>query len=88
MGTVSDAYDNTMAENFFAGLECELVDRPSCESKTETRLTAFTWIESWYNPRRRHSAPGYQPPLNYERGTPNPHCQPPSTTTKHPHSRG
>ena len=29
MGTVGDAYDNAMAESFFATLECELVDRRS-----------------------------------------------------------
>src|SRR5512134_2908487 len=27
MGTVGDAYDNAMAESFFASLECELLDR-------------------------------------------------------------
>jgi putative transposase len=27
MGTVGDAYDNAMAESFFASLECELIDR-------------------------------------------------------------
>lgn len=29
MGTVGDAYDNAMAESFFATLECELIDRRS-----------------------------------------------------------
>lgn len=28
MGSVGDAYDNAMAEAFFATLECELLDRP------------------------------------------------------------
>jgi putative transposase len=82
MGTVGDAYDNAMAESFFASLECELLDRRSFKTKTEARLAVFTWIEGWYNPRRRHSALGYQSPLNYERSNPNLHCQPPSTTTK------
>ena len=82
MGTVGDAYDNAMAESFFASLECELLDRRSFKTKTEARLAVFTWIEGWYNPRRRHSALGYQSPLNYERRNPNLHCQPPSTATK------
>jgi putative transposase len=81
-GTVGDAYDNAMAESFFASLECELLDRRSFKAKTEARLAVFTWIEGWYNPRRRHSALGYQSPINYERRNPNPHCQPPPTTTK------
>ena len=29
MGSVGDAYDNAMAESFFASLECELIDRRS-----------------------------------------------------------
>ena len=27
MGSVGDAYDNAMAESFFASLKCELIDR-------------------------------------------------------------
>jgi len=67
MGSVGDAYDNAMAESFFATLECELLDRRSWRSKTEARLAVFTWIEAWYNPRRRHSALAYLSPVNYER---------------------
>lgn len=66
MGTVGDAYDNAMAESFFASLECELIDRKSWQTKTEARLALFTYIEAWYNPRRRHSALGYLSPSNYE----------------------
>ena len=67
MGTVGDAYDNAMAESFFATLECELIDRRTWQTKTEARLALFTYIEGWYNPRRRHSALGQISPLNYER---------------------
>jgi hypothetical protein len=51
MGTVGDAYDNAMAESFFATLECELIARRKWETKTQARLEIFTWIETWYNPR-------------------------------------
>ena len=85
MGTVGDAYDNAMAESFFASLECELIDRRSFKTKTEARLAVFTWIEGWYNPRRRHSALAYQSPITYERRQVLAHCQPPLTTIKiHP----
>jgi putative transposase len=67
MGTVGDAYDNAMAESFFATLECELIARRSFKTKTQARLEIFAWIESWYNPRRRHSALGQMSPINYER---------------------
>jgi hypothetical protein len=49
MGSVGDAYDNAMAESFFATLECELIDRRKWETKTEARLALFTYIEGWYN---------------------------------------
>jgi putative transposase len=67
MGTVGDAYDNAMAESFFANLECELINRRSFKSKAEARMAIFTWIEGWYNPRRRHSALDYLSPANFER---------------------
>ena len=46
MGTVGDAYDNAMAESFFAPLECELIDRRSWQTKTEARLALFTYIKA------------------------------------------
>jgi len=67
MGTVGDAYDNAMAESFFASLECELIARRTWKTKTEARLAIFTWIETWYNPRRRHSGLGQMSPINFER---------------------
>jgi putative transposase len=67
MGTVGDAYDNAMAESFFATLECELIDRRVWKTHTEARLAIFTWIESWYNPHRRHSSIDYMSPINFER---------------------
>jgi putative transposase len=67
MGTVGDAYDNAMAESFFASLECELIARRSWRTKAEARTAVFTWIEAWYNPRRRHSALGQMSPVNFER---------------------
>ena len=66
MGSVGDAYDNAKAESFFASLEYELIARRSWKTKTEARLAVFTWIESWYNPRRRHSGLNYQSPNNFE----------------------
>ena len=65
MGSVGD--DNAMAEGFFASLECELINRRSWKNKTEARLAIFTWIESWYNPTRRHSGLEYLSPNNFER---------------------
>lgn len=67
MGTVGDAYDNAMAESFFATLECELLDRRHFRTQTEAKLGIFRFIEGWYNPHRRHSALGQRSPISYER---------------------
>ena len=66
MGSVGDAYDNAMAESFFASLECELLDRKVLKTRTQARLALFTYIEGWYNPRRRHGALGQISPANFE----------------------
>ena len=55
-----------MAESFFASLACELLDRRTFQTKTEARLAVFSWIEGWYNLRRRHSALAYRSPVNFE----------------------
>ena len=83
MGSVGDAYDNAMAESFFATLECELIDRRVWKTQTEARLAVFTWIEGWYNPRRLHSALGYMSPNNFERKHSDQKSQP-STSSEQP----
>jgi transposase InsO family protein len=67
MGSVGDCFDNAMAESFFATLECELLERTRFRTLDEARLAIFDFIEGWYNPHRRHSALGYQSPINFER---------------------
>ena len=67
MGSVGDAYDNAMAESFFATLECELLDRTRFETRHEAEQAVFEWIEGWYNPHRRHSSIGYLSPIEFER---------------------
>jgi len=67
MGTVGDAYDNAMCESFFGTLECELLDRRRFRTQSEARIAVFDFIEGFYNPRRRHSALGYESPISYER---------------------
>jgi len=66
MGSVGDAYDNAMAESFFSTLECELLARHDFESRDQARREVFSFIEGWYNPRRRHSALGYKSPNEFE----------------------
>jgi len=67
MGTVGDAYDNAMAESFFATLEREVLNRRRFKTQAEAQMAIFDWLEGWYNPHRRHSSLGYRSPVNYER---------------------
>ena len=66
MGSVGDCYDNALCESFFATLECELLDRVPLPTPDAARRVLFTWIEGWYNSRRRHSALDYEAPITFE----------------------
>lgn len=67
VGSVGDAYDNAMAESFFATLECELLNRRRFRTHVEARHAIFRFIEGWYNPHRRHSSLGNISPVSYEK---------------------
>jgi len=67
MGSIGDAYDNAMAESFFATLEREVLNRRCFRTHAEARIALFEWIEGWYNSQRRHSGIGYLSPVNFER---------------------
>lgn len=66
MGSVGDCYDNALAESFFAARKCELLERHSYRHPAEARLSVFDYLESFYNPRRRHSALGNVSPMRFE----------------------
>ena len=67
MGSVGDAYDNALAEAFFATLETELLMRHTFATRQTARLALFDFIEGFYNSHRRHSALGYRSPAEFER---------------------
>ncbi len=66
MGSVGDAYDNAMRENFFFTLECEFLARRRFASQAEAKIACFSSIEGFYNPMRLHSALGYKSPIAYK----------------------
>jgi putative transposase len=66
MGSRGDAYDNAVAETFFATLKKELVNRRIWPSRLELQSAVFEYIEAFYNRRRRHSTLGMVSPAEYE----------------------
>jgi putative transposase len=66
MGSCGDAYDNALAESFFASLETELIDRSDWHTADEAFGAVVDYIEVFYNRQRRHSALGYLSPAQFE----------------------
>lgn len=50
-----------------ASIKTELINRRRFKTKDEARTAIFSYIEAFYNPRRRHSALGQKSPAAYER---------------------
>ena len=66
MGRVGSAFDNAMAESFFATLKAELVYRRAWPTRHELEMEVFSYIEGFYNTRRRHSRLDNLSPAAYE----------------------
>jgi len=69
MGSVADCFDNALAESAFATLECELFDQQPggrFQTRRQAKLAVFDFLETFYNPRRRHSALQMRSPLAFE----------------------
>ena len=69
MGSKGCAYDNAVAESFFATLKKELVHRRSWPTRRELIGEVFEYIEAFYNRVRRHSTLDYLTPLEFENRT-------------------
>lgn len=65
MSRAANPYDNAMAESFMATLKTECFDEVPI-SFAHARLKVFDYIETFYNPKRLHSALGYQSPVEFE----------------------
>jgi transposase InsO family protein len=66
MGRVGSALDNAAAESFFSTLEHELVSRRRWSTRDQARRDIAAWIDTWYNPRRLHSANNMTSPNDHE----------------------
>jgi putative transposase len=68
MSRKGDCWDNAVAESFFASIKIELKPQQTWRTRDEARAAIFEYIETWYNPRRRHSANAYLSPNAFEAG--------------------
>lgn len=66
MSRVGNCWDNAVAESFFATLTKELLVDGVFSSREQASRELFTFIEIWYNRKRRHSALGYRTPIEVE----------------------
>jgi len=67
MSRAAEAYDNAHAESLFSRYKAELLEGGAFADVEQARAETFTYIEGYYNRRRRHSALGYLSPDNFER---------------------
>ena len=66
MGRVASSVDNTMIESFWSTMQRELLDTRTWDSPEQLASAIFEWIESWYNPHRRHTSLGMLSPHEFE----------------------
>jgi len=66
MSRKGNCWDNAPMESFFATLKKEHVHQCQYQSHDEARLSIFGYIETFYNPVRRHSTLGYLSPIMFE----------------------
>jgi len=69
MSRKGDPYDNAVAESFFRTLKVELVYRRRFRTREEAKAAIVSYIELFYNSRRRHSSLGYLSPNDFEKQT-------------------
>ena len=67
MSRKGDPYDNAVAENFFSCLKCELAHHKHYYTRAETQADIFSYIETYYNSVRPHSALKWLTPNAYEK---------------------
>ena len=61
-----DPYDNTVAENFFSCLKCDLVHLKHYHARIEAQTDVFAYLEAFFNSVRPHSVLGWLSPTRFE----------------------
>jgi transposase InsO family protein len=66
MSGVGQCWDNTPRESLFASLKKGLVHHEDYQTRAQARASIVEYIETFYNPKRRHSSLGFLSPAEYE----------------------
>ena len=69
MSGAGNCYDNAAMESFWSSLKTEWLHQKNFQTHQEARSAIFDYIETFYNPKRLHSALGYHSPVDFERIT-------------------
>lgn len=70
MSRRGNCYDNAAMESFWSTLKTETgLDAATPISRRAAELIVFDYIETFYNPKRRHSSLGYISPVAFEKQT-------------------
>ena len=69
MSRKGDCWDNAVAESFFGTLKQEMLFRRELEPRLATQTAIFEYLETYYNPKRRHSTLGFLSPVDFEERT-------------------
>jgi transposase InsO family protein len=68
MSRSGNCYDNASMESFWSTLKSDTdLDVTILATRREVELAVFDYIETFYNPRRRHSSLGYLSPVAFEK---------------------
>lgn len=67
MSAAGNCYDNAAMESFWSTLKTEWLHHQKFPTQQAARSAVFDYIETFYNPKRLHSALGYQSPVDFER---------------------
>lgn len=66
MSRRGNCYDNAAMESFWATLKAECFDRGIPATRQQARSMIFDYIETFYNPRRRHGSLDFRSPVEFE----------------------
>lgn len=67
MSRRGNCYDNATSESFWATLKTECFNNHIPSTRAEAKSMIFDYIETFYNPVRRHSALGFLSPVAFEK---------------------